>query len=53
MTAVLHRPFMEEAVRLPTAEEKEEAKMWVESHSCKAWHGGWCLVDGTLVLLFD
>jgi hypothetical protein len=53
MTAVLRQPFMEEAVRFPTEDEKEEVKAWVEAHSCKAWHDGWCLVDGTLIPLYD
>jgi hypothetical protein len=51
MTAILRPEFMREAVHFPTAEEKEEAKVWVEEHSCKAWRNGWCLVDGTLVPL--
>ena len=49
MTAVLSPDFMKDAVRLLTDEEKEDAKLWVEEHSCKAWHDGWCLVDGTLM----
>jgi hypothetical protein len=53
MTAILRRDFMEEAVRMPTDSEKEKAKAWVEEHSCKAWRDGWCLVDGTLIPLFD
>jgi hypothetical protein len=53
MTAILRPDFMAEAVRMPTAEEKEKAKAWVEAHSCKAWRDGWCMVDGTLVALFD
>jgi hypothetical protein len=53
MTAVLRRSFMDEAVRFPTPEEKEEAKVWVEMHSCRAWRDGWCLVDGTLIPLYD
>lgn len=53
MTAILRPGFMEEAVRFPTPEEKEMAKQWVESHSCKAWRDGWCLVDGTLVPLAE
>ncbi|PIL29413.1 hypothetical protein GSI_09465 [Ganoderma sinense ZZ0214-1] len=51
MTAVLHLSFLDEYIRLPTKEEKEKAKEWVESHSCKAWRDGWCMVDGTLVPL--
>ncbi|TBU27891.1 hypothetical protein BD311DRAFT_633920, partial [Dichomitus squalens] len=51
MTAVLRPAFIEESIRLPTSEEKEKAKQWVEAHSCKAWHDGWCMVDGTLVPL--
>ncbi|GLB45344.1 putative retrotransposable element tf2 155 kda protein type 1-like [Lyophyllum shimeji] len=53
MTAVLRRDFMNQAVRPPTPEEKERAKRWVERNSCKAWHDGWCMVDGTLVTLYD
>ena len=33
MTVVLHQPFMEEAVRFPTEDEKVEVKVWVEAHS--------------------
>ncbi|KAI0702778.1 hypothetical protein C8Q76DRAFT_632870 [Earliella scabrosa] len=49
----LTRPdFVSQTIRMPTEEEKEAAKAWVEAHSCKAWRHGWCLVDGTLVPLF-
>ncbi|TBU54356.1 hypothetical protein BD310DRAFT_828267, partial [Dichomitus squalens] len=51
MTAVLRPDFLAEAICLPTQEEKEKAKAWVEKHSCKAWRNGWCMVDGTLVPL--
>lgn len=51
MTAILRPEFMESAVRMPTPEEKEEAKAWVEAHSCKGWRNGWCFVDGTLIPL--
>lgn len=53
MTAILRRSFMSEAVCMPTMEEKEEAKAWIEKHSCKAWRSGWCFVDGTLVPLYS
>lgn len=53
MTAILCHSFMDKAVRFPTLEEKEEAKTWVEKHSCKAWRDGWCLVNGTLIPLYD
>ncbi|KIJ35719.1 hypothetical protein M422DRAFT_261901 [Sphaerobolus stellatus SS14] len=35
----------------PDAAIKEKAMMWVEAHSCPAWHKGWCMVDRTLVPL--
>ncbi|KAL1937494.1 hypothetical protein VTO73DRAFT_13146 [Trametes versicolor] len=38
-------------IKMPTAEEKEDAKAWVEAHACRAWREGWCLVDGTLIPL--
>ena len=53
MTAVLWPEFMNEAVCFPDAEEKEAAKKWVHQHSCRAWHNGWCLVDGTLIPLVE
>lgn len=53
LTALLRADFMGEYVRMPTAAEKEKAKAWVAAHSCKAWRDGWCMVDGTLVALFD
>lgn len=53
MVAVLQPEFMSEAVRLPTEEEIEQAKRWVEVHSCRGWRNGWCLVDGTLIPLFE
>ncbi|KAJ7698402.1 hypothetical protein B0H17DRAFT_927654 [Mycena rosella] len=51
MTAVLRPGFMQSAVRMPTQEEKEDAKRWVAKHSCHRWRHGWCFVDGTLVPL--
>jgi hypothetical protein len=51
LTAILRPEFMQEEVRFPTEEEKEDAKEWVEKHLCKAWRNGWCFVDGTLIPL--
>ncbi|KAJ7735368.1 hypothetical protein B0H16DRAFT_1327126 [Mycena metata] len=51
LTAVLRPGFMQSAVRMPTPEEKEQAKRWVKKHSCHAWRHGWCFVDGTLIPL--
>lgn len=52
MTAVLRNSFKDQAIRMPTAEEKEGAKEWVGQHSkCTAWRDGWCFVDGTPVPL--
>ena len=53
MAAILGMEFMDEAVHFPTAEEKETAKKWVHKNSCKAWHDGWCFVDGTLMPLSE
>ncbi len=52
LTALLRRDFLDKAVRPPTAEEEEEAKQWVEDHSCYAWRNGWLFVDGTLIPLY-
>jgi hypothetical protein len=40
-------------IHWPSEEEKEEAKDWVREASCDAWGGGYCMVDGTLVPLFE
>ncbi|KAJ7616874.1 hypothetical protein B0H17DRAFT_965471 [Mycena rosella] len=40
-------------IRWPTETEKDEAKAWVESVSCEEWAGGFCMVDGTLIPLFE
>ena len=41
------------AIRWPSAEEKEKSKEWVEAVSCYAWRDGYCMVDGTPVVLFQ
>lgn len=43
----------DDTIHWPTTAEKEEAKEWVESVSCPAWRDGFCMVDGTLVPLFE
>jgi hypothetical protein len=44
-------------IQWPTEDEKEEAKAWVEMTSCEAscptWRDGFCMVDGTLIPLFE
>ena len=40
-------------IRWPSEEDKEVAKEWVEWASCAAWHEGYCMVDGTLIPLFE
>jgi hypothetical protein len=51
MVAILRPEFMENAVKFPTNEEKQEAQRWVQEHSCRSWKGGWCFVDGFLIPL--
>ncbi|KAF6764507.1 hypothetical protein DFP72DRAFT_749589, partial [Ephemerocybe angulata] len=53
MKAILSPSFLNSAVRLPTEEEKEKAKSWVEKTSgVPSWRDGWCFVDGTLIPLY-
>jgi hypothetical protein len=52
MSALCNNRFRRSAIRWSSPEAKETAKSWVESNSCAAWRGGWCMVDGTLVPLF-
>jgi hypothetical protein len=51
MIAVL--TLHDSAIHWPSAEEKEEAKQWVEDASCPMWRDGYCMVDGTQVVLFQ
>ena len=46
---VLH----DSAIHWPSEEEKEELKEWVEVVSCFAWRDGYCMVNGTPVILFQ
>lgn len=32
---------------------REEAKKWAEIQACYAWQGGWCIVDGILILFYS
>jgi hypothetical protein len=43
----------DEAIHLPTAEEKESAKAWVEEQACPEWRDGHLLVDGTKFAVFQ
>jgi len=36
LAALTHSTFIEETICLPTEDEKERAKQWVERHSCEA-----------------
>jgi len=46
---VIHFDPME----LEDQEEREQAKQWVESHSCMGWRGGFLCVDGLPFNLFQ
>jgi len=41
------------AIRWPSEDEKEKAKQWVEEVSCHAWRDGYCMADGTPIVLFQ
>jgi len=43
----------DELVHLPTAEEKESAKVWVAGQVCPKWSDGHLMVDGTKISLFQ
>lgn len=45
--------FRTGAIRWPTAAEIEASRKWVEDRSCTEWRGGWLMVDGTLVPLYQ
>ncbi|KAF8574649.1 hypothetical protein K439DRAFT_1649732 [Ramaria rubella] len=52
MQAVCDENFRKVVMRWPNDNQKEDARNWVESHSCPGWGDGWLMVDGTLVPLF-
>jgi hypothetical protein len=44
----------DDVIHWPSLAEKDEAKEWVEDTSgCPEWRDGFCMVDGTLVPLFE
>jgi hypothetical protein len=43
----------DEAIHLPTAEEKEDAKSYVEETTCPEWRDGFLLADGTKFPFFQ
>lgn len=51
MVAVLS--LHDEVIHLPTTEEKEDAKAWVEGETCPEWRDGFLLVDGTKFPVFQ
>src|SRR6266481_2439229 len=40
-------------IHLPTADEKEDVKAWVEGETCPEWRDGFLLVDGTKFPVFQ
>jgi len=46
-------PLHDQVFHWPNAEEKAGALDWVEQVSCAAWWPGYCMVDGTLIPLFE
>ncbi|KIK51091.1 hypothetical protein GYMLUDRAFT_78333 [Collybiopsis luxurians FD-317 M1] len=40
MTALLHQDMIQENLCMPTEQEKEAAKIWVDRHSCPGWWNG-------------
>jgi hypothetical protein len=51
--ALCRTQFRRVAIKWPDEVEKEKAKDWVQEVSCPEWRGGWLMVDGTLVPLFQ
>jgi hypothetical protein len=43
----------DDAIHLPDAAEKEDAKLYVESQTCPEWRDGFLLVDGTKFAFFQ
>lgn len=45
--------FHEGVIKWPNEEKKKAAKDSVEALSCPAWRNGYCMVDGTLIPLYE
>jgi hypothetical protein len=43
----------DDAIHFPEADEKEDAKEYVEEHTCPEWRNGFLLVDGTKFSFFQ
>jgi hypothetical protein len=43
----------DDTIHFPEADEKEDAKDYVEEHTCLEWRNGFLLVDGTKFLFFQ
>ena len=53
MKAICDQQFCRATMPWSDPAKIEQAKAWVEGHSCLAWWDGWLMVDGTLVPLFQ
>ena len=53
LAAACSESFWKSALQWTSDEDKVVAKAWVEANSCPAWRDGWCMVDGTLIPLFQ
>ena len=53
MSALCDPRFRAAVMPWPNRADIERAKARVEGNSCPAWRDGWCMVDGTLVPLFQ
>jgi len=45
--------FHDGVIKWPNEEEKKAPKDSVEALSCPAWRNGYCMVDGTLIALYE
>lgn len=53
MTAIHNSSLRRMHIRWPIGQEREEPKQWTNAQACPAWRDGWCIVDGTLIPLYN
>jgi hypothetical protein len=52
LTAICDARFRGITLHVPTEEEKEHSRQWVQEKTCADWRNGWCSVDGSGIGLY-
>jgi hypothetical protein len=53
MSAILDSDLRSTYIQWPSQAQREVHKQAVEDLTCKEWRDGWCMIDGTLIPLYE